>query len=133
MPPHLLSSEAVEFMGVNPGNLSRIHFFSSVLTLPSFRSSFSCTGICVTVSQPLFLLPASHPSIQSPYRRHFFLENEPSHISLKVLYITFLFPIVPNLANKVFHLVSRKLSSLIYLPLSYWNLIFLPPRVLIIP
>ena len=132
---HLTRShlKSLNFMCVNPGSLHRIHFVSSALTLPSCRSLSSWTGVCVTVSQPLFLLPTSHPPIQSRYPS-FFLETKPSHISLKVMDITFPFPIVPNLENKVFHnLVSCKLLSLIYLPLSYQNLVFLPSKVLISP
>ena len=132
---HLTRShlKPLNFMCVNPGNLQRIHFVSSALTLPSCRSSSSWTGVCVTVSQLLFLLPTSHPPIQFPYPS-FFPKNKPSHISLKVMDIIFPFPIVPNLENKVFHnLISCKLLSLIYPPLSYQNLIFLPSRALIVP
>ena len=132
---HLTRShlKPLNFTCVNPGSLHRIHFVSSALTLPSCRSSSSRTGVCVTVSQPLFLLPASHPPIQFPYPS-FFLENKPSHINLKAMDITFPFTIVHNLENKVFHnLISCKLLSLIYPPLSYQTLIFLPSRVLIMP
>lgn len=39
---------------------------------PSFKSSFSCTWVCVIVSYLLFLLPAPHPPIQSLYHCQFF-------------------------------------------------------------
>ena len=73
-------------------------------------------------------------TLQFSFLTHlFFQKNKPSHISLKVMDIIFPFPIVPNLENKVFHnLISCKLLSLIYPPLSYQNLIFLPSRALIV-
>lgn len=136
MPLHLLLSEAIKFRCVNPVSINKIHLFSSALTLPLFRSSLSHTGICTTVSYPLFLLLAYHHPIQSfqTTSRVISLEKKSNHVILKVLYETFSFSMFLNSTNKVLHnLILIKCFSLIYLPPSYWNSTFLPPRVLTIP
>lgn len=124
------------------------HWISCVSTLEASKGSilFHLPRLCLHSGlHPLELESVSrfhnHSScyqlltLQFSFLTHlFFPKNKPNHISLKVMDITFPFPIVPNLENKAFHnLISCKLLSLIYPPLSYQNLIFLPSRVLIVP
>lgn len=97
--PHLPSSEAFRFKCVNPVSVSKSQPLSPALTPPSLRSLSPHTGTHATISHPLFSLPVSCLQF-SLLKSSGSVFWETNRLSLEVLYVTFTFPIFPNLSNK---------------------------------